>query len=54
MTFSVAESKYSKLSNPFSHNSHGTHGKTIISQIPFTFDGVLRATKRQGYIFCAA
>ena len=44
MTFSVAESKYSKLSNPFSHNSYGTPGKTIIGQAPFTFDGVLRAT----------
>ena len=54
MTFSIAESKYSKLSNPFSHNSYGTPGKTIISQTPFAFNGVLQATKRQGYIFCAA
>ena len=48
MTFSIAESQYSKLSNLFSQNSYGTPGKKIMSQTPFTFDGVLRATKRQG------
>ena len=54
MTFSVAESKYSKLSNLFSHNSYGTPAKTITSQTPFTFNGVREPRNGKATFFCVA